>query len=196
MKASKKFAQMSESQFEDYLYNNPGGAAKAFRLRCEGGPRGETKTRVEYRDRVVEREVEVPGPERVVTKVKEKKVRFIPQWMKVLTGLSVVLSVGSMMSVSQSEVREVVKEVSGQERVVEVPGPIQYVDREVVKEVMVDNPEHLASIKELERRERQLEKAVYEQNQLIRDLHFELERETGIVTRAIEVADRIVRVLK
>ena len=66
MKASKKFGMMSNEQFADYLYNNPGGASKAFLLRCEGIPseevkveyRTEWKKEVEYRDRVVEKEVE------------------------------------------------------------------------------------------------------------------------------------------
>ncbi len=139
MKASKKFGLMSNEQFADYLYNNPGGASKAFLLRCEGIPSGEPrveyrtewKKEVEYRDRVVEREVE-----KVVEKIK------VPLWMKRLTGVSVLVAVGCMWMMPTGVVKEVVRKemvevpvevVREVEVLREVPGPV----REV--EVMVAN---------------------------------------------------------
>ncbi len=135
MKASKKFGLMSNEQFADYLYNNPGGASKAFLLRCEGIPSGEPrveyrtewKKEVEYRDRVVEREVE-----KVVEKIK------VPLWMKRVTGVSVLVAMGCMWMMPTGVVKEVVKK----ERV-EVPV-------EVVKEVVREVEVPVEVIKEVE----------------------------------------------
>ena len=126
MKASKKFGMMSNEQFADCLYNNPGGASKAFLLRCEGIPREEVKVEyrtewkkeVEYRDRVVEKEVE-----RVVEKIK------VPSWMRRVTGISVLLAVGCVVMMPTGVVKEVIRK----ERV-EVPVEVL---KEVVKEVEV-----------------------------------------------------------
>ncbi len=147
MQAARRFGEMSEEQFADYLYNNPGGASKAFLLRCEGLPkvkaevRTEWKTKVEYKERVVEVPVEK------IVRV-EQKVRRVPMWMKVVTGVSLVIGgIGmyltpEMMVVEKAvpgPVREVVREVPGPERVVEVLGPERVVEVpvEVVREVNV-----------------------------------------------------------
>jgi len=157
MSAAQKFAEMTDKQFEDYLYNNPGGAAKAYRLRCEGSPKGGgSQARVEYRDRVV-----------------EKQVKFIPKWMKVVTGISAILTLGSLSSVRLPEVVtkmkevpvEVVKEVEVPVEVVRevnVPGPVQYVDREVT---IVDT-----------RREERLEKVIHRQDEIIEELRSAMRR--------------------
>ena len=129
MKASKKFGLMSNEQFADYLYNNPGGASKAFLLRCEGVSteqpkvevRTEWKTKVEYKERVVEKVVE--RVEKVVEKIK------VPLWMRRVTGISVMVAMGCMVMMPTGVVKEVVKK----ERV-EVPVEVL---KEVVREVEV-----------------------------------------------------------
>ncbi len=146
MKASKKFGLMSNEQFANYLYNNPGGASKAFLLRCEGVPkqevrveyRTEVKKEVEWRDKVVEVPVEV------VREVEVEKV--IEKGSGVLIGTTVffmVVSLLALMAYGGKEVNpvsyvdrevEVVKEV---ERVVEKPVEVV---KEVIREVRVEVP--------------------------------------------------------
>tara|TARA_R110002012_G_C11565524_1_gene603808 strand:- start:646 stop:1197 length:552 start_codon:yes stop_codon:yes gene_type:complete len=145
MKVSEKFGLMSNEQFADYLYNNPGGASKAFLLRCEGIPseevrveyRTEWKKEIEYRDRVVEKVVEKEVKvevEKVVEKIK------VPLWMRRVTGVSVLVAVGCMVMMPTGVVKEVikkemvevpvevVKEVEGPERIVEVIKEVKVVD--------------------------------------------------------------------
>ena len=178
MKASKKFGLMSNEQFADYLYNNPGGASKAFLLRCEGIPskevkveyRTEWKKEVEYRDRVVEKVVEKEVKvevEKVVEKIK------VPLWMRRVTGLSVLVAIGCVVMMPTGVVKEVVRkervEVPGPERVVEVIKEVEVVREvpvEVVKEVGVANA-YL---------ERKLSKEVERLTVYINQLHEQLAR--------------------
>ena len=124
---SNKFGEMSLEVFCDYVSANPGGARKAFELRKKaGGDCGGGK------ERVVEKKVEVPVEkviykERVVEKVirgsrKEKVVRWVKYPCMTLMLLGVV---AWTMGPPDNVVATVVKEV-----------PV-----EVVKEVMVENPD-------------------------------------------------------
>jgi len=124
---SNKFSEMSLEVFCDYVSANPGGARKAFELRKKaGGDCGGGK------ERVVEKKVEVPVEkviykERVVEKVirgsrKEKVVRWVKYPCMTLMLLGVV---AWTMGPPDNVVATVVKEV-----------PV-----EVVKEVMVENPD-------------------------------------------------------
>ena len=145
MKAAKRFGEMSEEQFADYLYNNPGGAAKAFLLRCEGLPRVEAEVRTEWKTKVEYKERVVEVPVEKIVRV-EQKVRRVPVWMKVVTGVSLVVGVigasltPEMMVVEKKvpgPVKEVIREVPGPERVVEVirEVPVE-VERMIVHDYM------------------------------------------------------------
>ena len=141
---SNKFAEMSVSAFCDYVANNPGGAKKALDLRKKyGGGEGPTKTVVEYVKEIEWREkvVKVPGPVQVVEKKVEVPVE--DNWYQRVSGVSVLLLVGCCMGLlwggSNDEVRTVVKEVPGPERVVKVPSEpvIQVKEVKVVDEEQV-----------------------------------------------------------
>ena len=179
MKASKKFGMMSNEQFADYLYNNPGGASKAFLLRCEGVSteqpkvevRTEWKTKVEYKERVVEKVVE-----RVIEKEVEKIK--VPLWMRRVTGISALVAIGCMVMMPTGVVKEVVrkervevpvsvvKEVPGPERVVEVVKEV-----EVVREVPVEVIREVEVVVANEYTENQLRGEVARLTNYIHQLH-------------------------
>jgi hypothetical protein len=118
---------MSLELFCDYVSANPGGARKAFELRKEaGGDCGGKEKVVVYRDRVVER----------VIKVGRKK--NLIRWIKYPCVTLVLLgAMGFMMGPSDNVVGPVV--------VKEVPV-------EVVKEVVVEDPDLVRQVRMLENR--------------------------------------------
>ncbi len=137
---SNKFREMSLESFCDYVSANPGGARKAFELRkkaggdCGGGKERVVKVPVE---RVVYKEVKVPV-EKVVEKVikvggKEKDMGWVKYPCMTLMLLGVV---AWTMGPPDNVVATVVKEV-----------PV-----EVVKEVVVENPETKSQLRIVEAR--------------------------------------------
>ena len=168
MKASEKFGRMSDKQFADYLRCNPGGASKAFLLRCEGKPSQATKTKVEYRDRIV---YEDKYHDRIVyqDRVVEKEVKVVEKipWTTwcwrgagcLFLGLLIGASTGGQEAVATKEVVKTVEVPV--EKVVEVPGPV----REVIKEVKVVDKERVRllerQVAQLERDNERLEESLY-----------------------------------
>jgi len=125
---SNKFGEMSLESFCDYVSANPGGARKAFELRkkaggdCGGGKERVVKVPVE---RVVEKVIKVGG--------KEKDMGWVKYPCMTLMLLGVV---AWTMGPPDNVVATVVKEV-----------PV-----EVVKEVVVENPETKSQLRIVEAR--------------------------------------------
>ena len=129
---SNRFAEMDLSSFCNYVSCNPGGAMKAYELRKRGGgDMGGGKERVVYRDKVVEKRVEVPVDREVLV---EKVVRKTPRLMYCVSGVMFCLWMLATAGYHAKEVNpEVIKEVPV-EVVKEVKVPVV---KEVIKEVPV-----------------------------------------------------------
>ena len=140
---SSKIVEMSLSEFCDYVSANPGGARKAYEIRKSGGgDMGSVgRERVVYKDRVVEVVREV---ERVV-----EKERVVKKNSRMLLGLSGVFFMLWVLVTIGYNVKEV--------------NPVEYVEREVIKEVVVPDMSRVAALEaNVEGQERQLK---YERRQ-------------------------------
>ena len=129
-------------------------------------------------ERVVEVQVpvDVPGPERIIYRDVPGPIREIPVKVveTVIKTVEKIVEKPVPFDVVRVEYHDVIKEVEVPgperivERIVEVPGPIRYVEKlvpfevqvpmyppsvhriEIIKEVYVDNPAHIAMIEQLQ----------------------------------------------
>ena len=141
---SSRIVEMSLSEFCDYVSANPGGARKAYEIRKRGGgDMGSVgRERVVYKDKVVEKEVEVV---REVERVVERE-RVVKKNSKFLLGISgVFFMLWVLVTIGYS-----MKEVN----------PVEYVEREVIKEVVVPDVNRVAALEAtIEGNKRELEYA-------------------------------------
>ena len=144
---SSRIVEMSLSEFCDYVSANPGGARKAYEIRKRGGGdmggrRSGSKERVVYKDKVVEKEVEVV---REVERVVERE-RVVKKNSKFLLGISGVFFMLWVLVTIGYNMKEV--------------NPVEYVEREVIKEVVVPDVNRVAALEAtIEGNKRELEYA-------------------------------------